>query len=395
MLFVFRIACNGTMITKKMLRERQFQVAKCLGKSVNSKLRDAVETCNVSLMQFLIPLGADVNDIRKGIMPIIKAMRKNNVDIVKILVQNGSNLEYEHPTEGAEGDQKPIYCAIAEGRNLDIIKVLVEGGCNINHIQKGRYPASPICMAIARCREDIFDYLLQNKADIDNIICSELSPLMCAFQTLDIARKNDEKGLDILIGALNAFTFGLIGAYMVNTDPSAGPFYRGNINRCTLVSNMLHTLLRTASAAERLINFQYIFRKCDMKTSGICHDILRHTFIKNETTIKDFLTAFNSNAHGEKILTNKCDTKEFLHLFSQVCVFHRMQNVFIKEIVNGGIDVKTPCNTLLEFFSQPMDLESLCCQCIRQNLTYTNLWGQVDKLPLPFRLKDRIKLKCY
>ena len=336
-----------------MLRERQFQVAKCLGKSVNSKLWDAVETCNVSLVHFLIHLGADVNDIRKGITPIIKAIRKNNLDIVKLLVQNGSNFEHEHP---ANGDLKPIYCAI-EGGNLGIIKVLVGGGCNINHFQQGSYATSPICMAIARCREDIFEYLLQNNADIDNKNCFELSPLMCAFRTLDTANaiNNGEEGLNI-------FTDVHICSYKANTDPTADPFYTVNTDCIALIFNMLNTLLHTASATERLINVRYIFRNFEMEKSGICHDILRHTFIKNEMTMKDFLIAFNSNAHGEKILTNKCDTKEFLHLFSQVSPFHWMQNVFIKEIVNGGIDVKTPCNTLLEFFSQPLDLESLCCQ---------------------------------
>lgn len=77
------------------------------------------------MAKFLIEKGAEVNAIEdQGDRPIHYAVVSNSPEIVKLLIEHGSEIN-EH------GDlEVPILIAVREG-NLEIVKILIEAGADL------------------------------------------------------------------------------------------------------------------------------------------------------------------------------------------------------------------------------------------------------------------------
>ena len=69
------------------------------------------------------------------------AAMKNNLDIVKLLVKGGANLEKEN-----DDGQTPLYSAVHHG-NIEIVKFLIDSGANINTAEAGS-DYSPLHLAL-------------------------------------------------------------------------------------------------------------------------------------------------------------------------------------------------------------------------------------------------------
>ena len=101
-----------------------------------------------------------INNVNKfGENILISNIKKSNIDNVKLIANNGANLNYpkQYP---------PIICA-TDTNNLKIVKVLKEMGADIN--AKDKSYTTALIVAVMKKNKDIVEYLLKNNVDHDYI----------------------------------------------------------------------------------------------------------------------------------------------------------------------------------------------------------------------------------
>jgi ankyrin repeat protein len=84
----------------------------------------AVDKENIEIVKILIDAGADLNWQDPGLHPVTKAISKNNVELLKILLDGGAKFVFETAF-------KPLNKAVETG-NVKIIQILLDVGCEIN-----------------------------------------------------------------------------------------------------------------------------------------------------------------------------------------------------------------------------------------------------------------------
>ncbi|MFH2001228.1 MAG: ankyrin repeat domain-containing protein [Planctomycetota bacterium] len=117
------------------------------------------------LAQLHLEHGADVNALdSNGWSPLTNAaFSAGSTDIIKFLLSKGAQINVTAP-EGVENFLTPLHGAI-RGNNLDAFKLLVENGADIDEPDsKGN---TPLIMAIARSNEGIVEYLLSQGCALD------------------------------------------------------------------------------------------------------------------------------------------------------------------------------------------------------------------------------------
>ncbi|HWU83059.1 MAG TPA: ankyrin repeat domain-containing protein [Methylophilaceae bacterium] len=93
----------------------------------------AVTGGNVAVVKKFIESGtANVNDTFFAWSPLLSAASKNQLGVVKVLVEHGANLNYQHPVT----KMTPLAHAAYEGNN-DIVKYLLEKGADPNIKMRG------------------------------------------------------------------------------------------------------------------------------------------------------------------------------------------------------------------------------------------------------------------
>lgn len=112
----------------------QYEVVKALvaaGADVNAKIKQffefnalslAVNRENIAITQTLLEAGADPNCINAS--PLIKAIEKNNTELVHLLLKHNASVVFKTKI-------KPLEEA-AQNDNPEIINLLIEAGCSIN-----------------------------------------------------------------------------------------------------------------------------------------------------------------------------------------------------------------------------------------------------------------------
>lgn len=90
-----------------------------------------------------------------------RAIRKKNIDIIKLLIQRGADINYKD-----ESGVYPIHLAIL-WQELEIVKLLINHGADINvQDDKG---LTPLHFAILRCqfrgKEEIVNYIISKLPD--------------------------------------------------------------------------------------------------------------------------------------------------------------------------------------------------------------------------------------
>lgn len=116
-----------------------------------------------SLVMELINKGADVNPKDEGsISPLVYAIMKNHVDIAKLLVEKGANINtYIKALNGCS-----LLSLALQLKNIEIVKLLIENKANVNIRDKGKDGATPLQMAIFM-KEKEFIEMLRNAGAVD------------------------------------------------------------------------------------------------------------------------------------------------------------------------------------------------------------------------------------
>ena len=116
--------------------EARFDLVKLLlSKGANSTciLQRIIQekNCNIEVVKMLIDFNVKVDDAHS----LLAAIKKGNVDLVKLLIQAGASIQPATPNKEASA---PIHIAAWEG-NVPIGKLLIEKGCDINFLDPNRY----------------------------------------------------------------------------------------------------------------------------------------------------------------------------------------------------------------------------------------------------------------
>ncbi|XP_019851655.1 PREDICTED: ankyrin repeat and SAM domain-containing protein 6-like, partial [Amphimedon queenslandica] len=130
----------------------------------NPALIVAIEKDNIDIVKLLLEKGTDpkVTEYTSGDNPaLIVAIETDNIDIVKLLLEKGAD---PNVTEYPSGGSPALIIAIEKG-NIDIVKLLLEKGAdpNVTKYPSGGSPA--LIIAIEKGNIDIVKLLLEKGAD--------------------------------------------------------------------------------------------------------------------------------------------------------------------------------------------------------------------------------------
>uniref|UniRef100_A0A7S3G4Q3 Uncharacterized protein n=1 Tax=Palpitomonas bilix TaxID=652834 RepID=A0A7S3G4Q3_9EUKA len=140
----------------------------------NSALMKACMNCHTSCVRLLLANGADVKEspsedevkrADKGEHPCRGLLTfpcgKDNVELVRLLLEHGANPEGVHPTE--------FPLMLASGRNhLEVCKALVAAGANVNRVAVGQLAgATALLSALEKSYLEVASFLLEKGADIN------------------------------------------------------------------------------------------------------------------------------------------------------------------------------------------------------------------------------------
>lgn len=118
------------------------------------------------VMSFAFAIAAGVATAQAGALdffndlPIVEAIKKGSLDATKTAIVDGASVH----SRAADGT--PVIVLAVGERNLDIVKLLIENGARPDDRSK-KDDTSPLTLAAANGDLEIVTYLLDHKADID------------------------------------------------------------------------------------------------------------------------------------------------------------------------------------------------------------------------------------
>ena len=138
-------------------------------------LSDAVTNNNVNLVRSLLEKGANPNFDSRCYSVLLRAIRVQSVEIVKLLLKHGANI---NPTEKYSSDV-PLNWAVSIG-NIKIVELLLKAGADPN-VEGGCGDCSLI-LAVERANVEMVELLLKHKANPNIVNCHGRTPLLTAAQ---------------------------------------------------------------------------------------------------------------------------------------------------------------------------------------------------------------------
>jgi ankyrin repeat protein len=155
-----------------------------LHRKKNDILRTAIENCNADYISTLIDLGAEINDTstynKNSILHHALNLKKNNSDIVKLLVKRGADINQKNVA-----GESPFIYAIKKS-SPEIVEFLISKGANIN--DRDGWKNTPLMAAMST---DQMPYekaviLIKHGAEINSKNVYQKTPLMQAIQYRDL-----------------------------------------------------------------------------------------------------------------------------------------------------------------------------------------------------------------
>jgi ankyrin repeat protein len=129
-------------------------------KLLNASLLEAVERGDVAEARKLLAEGASpLVENSKGWPPLVLAVKAPNLDLVKLLVENGADVN----ARGSATNGSTVFSFAAEGGSFEVMDYLLEKGADING--KGKDGLLPLVYVATRGRTQIVKYLLSKGAD--------------------------------------------------------------------------------------------------------------------------------------------------------------------------------------------------------------------------------------
>ncbi len=121
-----------------------------------SMIEAAIVEKNISLLNFLIKEGANVNiQSENGWTPLHFAAQENSLEIVKVLLENGALLNVKDKN-GNTALHTAIYNSKGQG---DVITLLLEGGADKN--LKNNHGVSPLDLAKQIANYDVKKFFIE------------------------------------------------------------------------------------------------------------------------------------------------------------------------------------------------------------------------------------------
>lgn len=139
--------------------------------NLNFELQDAIQEGNSTQVGSLIEQGAMVNLGHPWeLSPLYEAARRGHENIVKLLLDQGAEIDYQvqdpdHDQDPNENGDAPLHGAVAAGKE-EIVGLLLSRGANPNI--NGRYGYTPLYGAASQGYETIASLLLNNGASLDH-----------------------------------------------------------------------------------------------------------------------------------------------------------------------------------------------------------------------------------
>jgi len=172
----------------------------------------ACQSGQFECVEKLLKANAEPNVQNKlGLTPLIAAIIVNNIEIVKLLINFGSDLNQSY------FEFTPLNLSIFQD-NAEIANFLINSGCNINNIpEKG---TSPLFLAISNKNTALSLVLIDKGADLNVQNSKGNTPLMEAIylNNLDIIYKLVNCGADLNIRDNIGYTALMIATDLNNTD---------------------------------------------------------------------------------------------------------------------------------------------------------------------------------
>ena len=143
------------------------KITQDIGANGDTPLLLAIKTQNLELVKLLVKNGADVN-FEKPNTPLKIAIKENNIDIVKFLLKKGAKLDLVY-----DSWVTPLFLAI-DNNNIDIFNLLIQNGEKIN--KKNLKRTSPLGYALLSIEKNklsnerlkMIKYLISKKAKIND-----------------------------------------------------------------------------------------------------------------------------------------------------------------------------------------------------------------------------------
>ena len=183
---------SGKAEIKKLLKDKSkdLNISSIPSDSICRKytpLTYAIAINDFEIVQELICSGADVNrEDDAGWLPLVIAVSKGNLEILKLLLRNGANPNMIN-MKPCTPVEYPLAKAI-EINDVEAVEILIEHGANVNFLDLlGR---TPITYTFLKENTEILELLIQRGADINIVDNQGTSPITRAVgkNKINIAR---------------------------------------------------------------------------------------------------------------------------------------------------------------------------------------------------------------
>ncbi|CAH0020734.1 unnamed protein product [Clonostachys rhizophaga] len=139
-----------------------------------SPLMAATYRGRAKVLKLFLAGGANGHTEKHGYSALGLAVHFRHVDVVKILLESGADVEY-----GPDPSRTPLNTAVEQG-DTEIVNLLLEAGATMQTSTDDR---SPLCIAAQRGFEDMVALLLNHGAKVDHLTAHKRTPLFFAAAT--------------------------------------------------------------------------------------------------------------------------------------------------------------------------------------------------------------------
>jgi len=162
-------------------------------------LHKLINSYNVKKVEELIQIGYNLNEMSLGETPLTLAINSNCTDIVKLLVDNGCDVNLMNRRKLTP---LIIACQNITYINRHIVLLLIEAGCDVNKTDS--YNTTPLMIACSRGFVNIAQMLIDAKCKINVYDKGRQSALDKLFYNIYSKRNYDDESEKLAIMLINA-----------------------------------------------------------------------------------------------------------------------------------------------------------------------------------------------